>query len=105
MLDLVKLNPQFPEYCRQAIAIWGPQAQLDMVIEECAELIDVLQKFRRSRAGTQDVILEAVDVRLMLAQLELILFPAPGVWETAATRQIEHLREKLKAASQPQGGE
>lgn len=102
MLDLVKLNPQFSALCRQAIATWGTHAQVDMVIEECAELIHVLQKFKRDQATENNVIFEAIDVRLMLAQLEFIMAPASDLWERAATFKIEKLRQKL-ADVQPQG--
>ena len=41
---------------KQAVVKWGVASQLDMVIEECAELIDVIQKSRRGRRVDADVI-------------------------------------------------
>ena len=36
------------ELMQQAVDKWGRESQLDMVIEECAELIDSIQKMRNS---------------------------------------------------------
>lgn len=95
MLDLTKVNPRFPDYCYDAVRQWGKAAQIDMVVEECAKLIDALQKFKRRRLVESAVISEAVDVRIMLTQLEII-FSDPETWRGCAENKIEHLREKLK---------
>ena len=56
-----------------ALQQWGKETQLDIVIEECAELIDAIQKWRRNRVGIERVVEEGVDVEICLAQLKLIL--------------------------------
>ena len=56
--------------CKLAVEKFGPQSQIDMAIEECAELIDALCKLRRQRAGTIDVVTEIADVEIMCKQLE-----------------------------------
>jgi NTP pyrophosphatase (non-canonical NTP hydrolase) len=56
----------------QALKKWGEESQIDMMIEECAELVDVLQKRRRGRRSWPDVLEELVDVELMLNQMMVI---------------------------------
>jgi NTP pyrophosphatase (non-canonical NTP hydrolase) len=60
------------ELMQKAITTWGKDSQLDMVIEECAELIHAIQKYRRKRVTSAAIIEEAVDVELCLGQLKLI---------------------------------
>ena len=54
---------------QRAISRWGEEAQHDQAIEECAELIIMLQHYRRKRIGDQQVVDELADVFLMLGQL------------------------------------
>ena len=58
---------------KQAIKQWGDQAQIDMMIEECAELIQALNKFRRGKENSlANVHEELADVQIMLDQMRLI---------------------------------
>ncbi len=64
---------------KRAIQKWGSILQINMAIEECAELIVVLQHRKRiiwhsSCNGTtvDDVLEEMADVEIMLEQLKLI---------------------------------
>lgn len=54
----------------------GNDAQEDMAIEECSELVKAILKFRRSNAKDSDlrdaVIDEIADVQIMLTQLGII---------------------------------
>lgn len=52
---------------------YGWTAQCDMLIEECGELITALSHYKRSRADTERVIEEMVDVHIMVEQFLLIL--------------------------------
>ena len=54
---------------RQSLEKWGPEAQYDQAVEECAELITALKHFRRGKIEAQAVINELADVTLMLGQL------------------------------------
>lgn len=58
----------------KAIKVWGMRAQIDMAVEECAELIKALQKRKRVTAyETIDNILEEMaDVEIMIEQLKLM---------------------------------
>lgn len=61
------------ELYKQAGKQWDQESQLDMVIEECAELINSIEKWRRERVPRVVVIEEAVDVEICLNQLRQIL--------------------------------
>lgn len=82
------------ELMAQAVNIWGQQSQFDMVIEECAELIDAIQKWRRQRVTSVKVLEEAVDVSLCVEQLKLML-DAPALWQKEETEKLNRLQEKL----------
>lgn len=58
------------------VETYGNDAQEDMAIEECSELVKAILKFRRSNAKDSDlrdaVIDEIADVQIMLTQLGII---------------------------------
>ena len=62
--------------CQAAIEAWGETAQLDMVIEECAELIQAIQKYKRSDDKEMALVFvaeEHADVNIMLDQLAYMM--------------------------------
>ena len=63
--------PQIIDYslAKKAIETWGAAAQIDMCIEECAELIDALCKYKRGRCSDDHVAEEIVDVTIMVTQM------------------------------------
>ncbi len=56
---------------KKTLAVWGLSLQLDMLIEECSELITAISKWRRRRSKiTEDAVMEEmVDVHLMIEQI------------------------------------
>ena len=64
-------RPFFKEYAWRALMTWGETAQLDMVVEECSELIIAVQGYKRGRLkNPKEAILDEVaDVLLMTDQL------------------------------------
>jgi len=61
---------------QQALDAWGEDAQLDMVIEECSELIKAILKYRRSddkATARKHIAEEHADVNIMLDQLAYIM--------------------------------
>lgn len=91
------------ELYRKALATWGPEAQLNMVVEECAELINAVQKWRRYRIDYVDVLQEGVDVELMVEQLKLML-DAPTLWENVRKDKLERLAKLLSPAVETRDG-
>jgi len=57
---------------RSAIDHFGDDNQFTLLMEECAELIQAVNKLRRT-GNTTKVIEEIADVELMIAQAKLIL--------------------------------
>lgn len=79
---------------KRALKEWGSEAQLDMVIEECAELINSIQKWRRRRLSSEAVLEEGVDVELMIEQLKLML-DAPVLWAKVRAEKLARLTKLL----------
>lgn len=55
-----------------AIDVYGEEFQIDMMIEECSELITTLQHYRRGRVLKDKVCEELADVQIMAQQLKMI---------------------------------
>lgn len=58
---------------KKAVEKWGVNDQLDQTTEECAELIQSLNKFKRKRGDFEMVVEEVVDVQIMINQVKVIL--------------------------------
>lgn len=79
--------------CKMALDAFGPESQINMAIEECAELINALCKFRRQRVGPIDIVTEVADVQIMCEQLAYMFGE-----ETVADerkRKIERLEKRI----------
>ncbi len=55
-----------------AINKWGHHLQLDMLVEECAELIASVNRLRRGRTKDEAVIEELADVDILIGQMRLV---------------------------------
>ena len=78
---------------------WG-DTQVDMLIEELAELIDAIQKLKRGRVGVKDVAEEIADVRLMLDQIEYML-KCESMVDEAANYKLLRLEQRLRRNDDP----
>ena len=77
-----------------ALDQWGLNAQIGQAVEECAELIVILQKYvnRPQQQTTHDSIIDEIaDVEMMLAQIRLAL----SIDDTALRKRIETKFKKL----------
>ena len=98
---------------KDAIAKYGELNQMDMVIEECAELIQAINKLKRSgginNLGVRhpspnttieysqlfyELCSEVADVKIMLAQMELML--SKEAIDLSVERKINRLKNKIK---------
>jgi len=79
---------------RAAVEKWGVYDQIDMAIEECAELIVALKHCKRGRCGGVEVAEEIADVEIMLEQLRVVFGDAAV--DTVKQRKIERLRELVE---------
>ena len=81
--------------CHKAVELWGPEFQKDMCIEECAELIDSIQKNRRNRATLEDIMEEIADVQIMLIQMRVILNNDDEYWKVFNSK-LKGLEERIE---------
>ncbi len=75
-----------------AITTWGDDAQIDMAIEEMSELTTALLHARRNREA--NIAEEIADVRIMIAQLEIIFKNSDDV-EKYKQEKIDRLARRL----------
>ena len=82
----------------RAITTYGAPAQMDMAVEEMAELTKALCKIKRAQAGCEvtaaigNVIEEMADVQIMLDQLRIIFHRST---EEAEEAKLERLKNRL----------
>ena len=57
------------ELYKEAIGKWGEDAQINMLNEECGELITAIAQFKRGRTSHHDVMTELADVFIMVEQI------------------------------------
>lgn len=80
----------------KAIQVWGQQAQIDMCIEECAELIKALQKLKRKNfiVDYNDVCEEIADVKIMIEQMSVVF--DDRIIAQLYMNKLEHLKNLLE---------
>ena len=92
------------ELYKKALSKWKTTSQMDMTIEECAELIQAIQKWKRSGSlNTRDHVLEEMaDVEIMLEQMKLIfnydfqLTSPASKFHRIKQAKLNRLEERLK---------
>ena len=87
---------------QEALDKWGHASQLDMLVEECAELIASVNRLRRGRTRTDAVIEELADVEILLGQMRLIFDPAEI--DKIKRKKLTRLVERVGLVSFPFGG-
>jgi NTP pyrophosphatase (non-canonical NTP hydrolase) len=70
--EQIKLSEEIIAILENAIEQWGIEKQVDMAIEEMAELIVAINHFKRSRIDRRPVIEEIADVMIAMSQMMLI---------------------------------
>jgi NTP pyrophosphatase (non-canonical NTP hydrolase) len=100
------------EYCDvicDAIDTYGREAQTDMCIEECSELIKALLKLRRlpleeriaakGMKALENIQEEIADVQIMLWQIDLMY--GYGYVEDQIDKKLNRLKERIRADGKP----
>ena len=72
---------------KKALHLWGQDAQMDMVEEECAELILALKHLRRGRTDFLPLFNEIADVEIMIGQMRL-MFGDEGIDKAKRSKLI-----------------
>lgn len=91
--NLMKIEKQPLE---KAIQKFGKDAQLNMVVEESAELIKAIAKYKRSPnlQALNEIYDECADVLIMIEQVQLI-FDCTSKIQERIDYKIERLKGKL----------
>jgi NTP pyrophosphatase (non-canonical NTP hydrolase) len=91
---------QLKELGKKAIDKWGFDAQFDMITEECAELIQAVNKVKRAKDGMdvicaiEDFTDEVADVEIVLSQIKTHLKIDNQVF-TAKNKKLARLADRL----------
>jgi NTP pyrophosphatase (non-canonical NTP hydrolase) len=78
----------------KAIDTWGQMPQINMVNEECGELITSLARYLRGRDTADDVITEIADVSIMMEQMAVLF--GKEQFEKEKERKLQRLKERLE---------
>lgn len=85
---------------RVAMKQWGPEAQLLMLAEECAELTTVVcHKLRGRLEGDAPLLDELADVSIMLGQISALV--DSGELEKVRQHKLERLKRRLEKYVSP----
>ena len=91
------------EIYSEAVDLWGPDIQIDICIEECAELIKALCKFKRYgmdiNYNSDEVIEEIVDVQIMINQMKFA-FGEARYYELKGDKIMELLQRMDKTRAE-----
>ena len=82
---------------KEAIAKYGIDAQLNVVVEEMSELIKEICKFKRGSVNTPHIIEETADCFIMLQQMVLMFQIAPEELHKAIEDKILRLKSRMEA--------
>ncbi len=83
----------FNEICRQAIEKWGIASQLDQTVEEAAEFIQAINKFKRFN-NPSSLIEEINDLEIMIGQVKAIICQCTGMSLRTISRHIRQYRNQ-----------
>lgn len=83
------------ELYKKAIEKWGVISQVEMAIEECSELIQAIQKVKRSNTieTNTHVCEEIADVEIMIEQLREIF--ESDIIDQYKTEKLERLERRI----------
>ena len=81
---------------KRAIAKFGINNQVLMIIEECSELILAISHYNRGRVRSDAVMEEIVDLTIMLEQARLIYDPTDTEFGRIYIEKINRLEKLIK---------
>ena len=95
------MDTERSETLRDAVEVWGEDAQIDVAIEELSELTTELARRQRGRESPVAIVEEIADVQVCLDQLKL-MYGREQVAE-AEREKLDRLRRRAEACRD--GGE
>lgn len=101
-MSITEMNKENAKY-------YGYEAQSNQLVEECAELIQAVNKYRRAKAGVgqpvdpdkravayDNLVEEIADVELMLEQVKHLLEIPEEDLEAVKQYKVNRTRERIK---------
>ena len=83
------------EVYEQAIAVYGEEAQLWIVIEEISELQKEICKYMRGKHDFEAIADEIADVTIMLEQAQLIFGISKADIDSHMAAKVERLKNRM----------
>ncbi len=93
-MPLLNEPNEYTHICQKASQVYGTQAQVNVAIEECGEVIQALAKFQNNRS--LDVEEEIADVLIMMYQLRMIF--DTSLVDRYIEMKMERLEKRLEHA-------
>ena len=90
---------------KKAIDTFGVDMQLNVAVEEFAELTKEICKHKRGSDNVSNIIEEMADCYIMLEQIKMILGLGNSVIEDAMIIKIQRLKNRLSDHPTEKGGE
>lgn len=100
-----------PELNKETAKHYGYEAQSNQLVEECAELIQAVSKYRRATTGAgqptagykktvalENLIEEIADVEIMLEQIKYLLQIPEDRLEAVKLFKVNRTRERIRQA-------
>lgn len=91
------------EILQSAIKFYGKDMQLNVAVEEFAELTKEICKHKRGSDNTNAIIEEMADCYIMLEQMKLIFGLGSAVIEDAIIIKIQRLKHRIAEESAKKG--
>lgn len=88
---------------QRALNMWGMSAQMDMIIEECAELQVAVSHWKRGRTNAlsmDELCNEAADVTVMIEQLALMVPDGANRIAELRAMKLKRLLGRVQTAEQ-----
>lgn len=84
---------------QKAIHLWGQNFILDMLAEECVELVKAMFDFKRRKEGSFTKLLEELgDVEIMIEQTKMLLCIGTDKYEYTRIKRakLKNFRKRVK---------
>lgn len=78
---------------QQALDKFGEDEQMEMVVEECAELTVAIKHFKRGRVGREKLAEELADNAIMLEQMKIVV--GPKLFNAAINAKLDRLKQTI----------
>jgi hypothetical protein len=90
---------------KQAIDTWGEDMQLNIAVEEFAELTKEICKYKRGADNISNIVEEMADCYIMLEQIKIMFGLGSEIISDEMNRKIERLKLRLADHPTEKGGE